>query len=103
MCQPFYTGYDWNNTFNQTPSFVPRLEDHADTKYFDTELLDCSLIPKECISSSMDSEEAAEEEEEEEEVVGAEEPWVGARTPSNASSAAVETASQADFLDGLFA
>ena len=46
---------------------------------------------------------AAEEREEEEEVVGAEEPWVGARTPSNASSAAVETASQADFLDGLFA
>ena len=46
---------------------------------------------------------AAAEEEEEEEVVGAEEPWVGARTPSNASSAAVETASQADFLDGLFA
>ena len=46
---------------------------------------------------------AAEEEDEEEEVVGAEEPWVGARTPSNASSAAVETASQADFLDGLFA
>ena len=46
---------------------------------------------------------AAAEEEEEEEVVGVEEPWVGARTPSNASSAAVETASQADFLDGLFA
>ena len=46
---------------------------------------------------------AEEEEEEDEEVVGAEEPWVGARTPSNASSAAVETASQADFLDGLFA
>ena len=46
---------------------------------------------------------AAAEEEEDEEVIGAEEPWVGARTPSNASSAAVETASQADFLDGLFA
>ena len=39
---------------------------------------------------------------EEEEVVGAEEPWA-ARTPSNTSSAASETASQADFLDGLFA
>ena len=39
---------------------------------------------------------------EEEEVVGAEEPWA-ARTPSNTSSAASETASQADFLDSLFA
>lgn len=43
---PYFKGIDWDNLFNEIPSFIPTLDDPEATDYFDQRGADISQFPK---------------------------------------------------------
>lgn len=51
---PYFTGTNWDQLFNEVPSFIPTVEDPSSTDYFDARGADISQFPKD--ESSSDEE-----------------------------------------------
>ncbi|EGV66664.1 rim15, signal transduction response regulator [Yamadazyma tenuis] len=48
----YFNGIDWDNLFNEIPSFIPQLDDPESTEYFDKRGADISQFPKDESESS---------------------------------------------------